>query len=152
MIYWLLLASVSLSLFLFKFSHPSDLLFHPLIQIMLHSPSFKATTMTHFFLPLAWHSSIFLHTEAQRHCKWLQESLLLINVSWPHIYKGSAELHCPLQVIPEEVIGTTHRSRDCSAWESDTLHQDKSQHCVGRSPLPKAGQCWLCESDWKPEQ
>lgn len=40
---------------------------------------------------------------------------------------------------PEESIGTTYRSRDCSMWESDTLHWDTSQHCVGRSPLPK---CW----------
>lgn len=137
MIYWLRLASVSLSLFPFKFSHPSDLLFHPLIQIMLHSPCFKATTMARFFLPLAWHNSIFLHTEAQRHCKWLQGSLLLINVSRPHIYKGPAELHCPLQVVPEEVIGTTHGSRDCSVWERGTLRRDKSQHCTGRSPLPR---------------
>lgn len=86
--------------------------------------------------------------EAQRHCKWFQRSLLLMNVSRPHIYKEPAELHCPLQVVPEEVTGTTHRSRDCSVWESDTLHWDKSHHCTGRSPLPKdwavlAVQVWL---------
>lgn len=149
MIYWLLPASVSLSLFPFKFSHPSNLLFHPLIQIMLHSPSFKATTTAHFFFS-HWLSiaAFFLHTEAQRHCKWFQRSLLLMNVSRPRIYKGPAELHCPLQVVPEEVTGTTHRSRDCSVWESDTLHWDKSHHCTGRSPLPKgwavlAVQVWL---------
>lgn len=60
-----------------------------------------------------------------------------MNVSRPHIYKGPAELHGPLQVVPEEVIGTTHRSRDCSVWESDALLRDTSQHCTGRSPLPK---------------
>lgn len=60
-----------------------------------------------------------------------------MNESWPHIYKKPAEPHCPLQVVPEEVIGTTHRSRDYSVWESDTLHWDSRQHCTGRSLLPK---------------
>lgn len=61
-----------------------------------------------------------------------------MNESRPHIYKEPAELHCPLQVVPVEVIGTAHRSRDYSVWESDTLHWDSSQHCVGRSLLPKS--------------
>lgn len=60
MIYWLLPASVSLSLFPFMFSHPSHfLLFHLLIQIMLHNSGFKATATAQVFLPLPWHRSIF---------------------------------------------------------------------------------------------
>lgn len=71
-----------------------------------------------------------------------------MNESRPHIYKEPTEPHCPSQVVPLEVIGTTHGSRDHSVWESDTLHWDSSQHCTGRSLLPKgwatlAVRAWL---------
>lgn len=75
--------------------------------------------------------------DAQRHCKLLQGSLLLVNELQPHIYKEPTEPHCPVQVVPVEVTGTTRRSRDYSVWESDTRHWDSRQHCRERSPLPK---------------
>lgn len=145
MIYWLLPASVSLSLFPFKFSHPSDLLFHPLVQIMLHSPSFKATTMTQIFLPLAWPSSIFFTHGGPKTLKMITEV-----------------------IVTDECVTATHLQRACWAalsfasvsWRSHRHYsQIKGLLCVGKwhsapwqklafyreKPLPKA---WVVLAVW----
>lgn len=136
MIYWLLPASVSLSAFLFMFSHPFHfLLFRLSIQITLHNSDFKATT-TQDFLPLVWRSDAFFYTQRPKgivndyrsHCCW-----------W--MYCGHTFTKSLLsRIVLASGPGRSHRhySQIKGLLRVGKWHWDSSQHCTQWSLLPKS--------------